>query len=138
MDTFEFVDHMGDLGILAFGKSLPDLFRHAAEALFHVITDPETIQARETRRISLRAHDLEELLTDWLNEFIYLFETQGLVFRDFEILSLDEQSLEATVQGEPYDNARHPIETIVKSATHHQLYIRREKGLWKAQVILDL
>ena len=138
MRHFEFVDHTGDLGILALGRSLPDLFRHAAEALFHVITDPETIQARETRRISLQANDLEELLIDWLNEFIYLFETQRLLFCNFELHSLDEHSLEATVQGEPYDDARHPIETTVKSATHHQLHIRREKGVWKAHIILDL
>jgi SHS2 domain-containing protein len=138
MRKFEFLDHTGDLGIRVFGKSLPDLFRHASEALFHVITDPETIQCRETRRISLQGHDLEELLIDWLNEFIYLFETQGLLFRDFDFSSLDAQSLEASARGEPYDASRHPIKTTVKSATHHQLHIRREKGLWKAQVILDL
>jgi SHS2 domain-containing protein len=41
------LDHTGDLGIRVFGRSLPDLFRHAAEALFHVITDPETIRNAE-------------------------------------------------------------------------------------------
>jgi SHS2 domain-containing protein len=138
MDKFELLDHTGDMGIRVFGKSLPDLFRHAAEALFHVITDPETIQSKETRTISLQANDLEELLIDWLNEFIYLFDTQGLLFRDFDLLFLNAQSLEATVRGESYDESRHPIETIVKSATHHQLHIRREKGVWKAQIILDL
>jgi SHS2 domain-containing protein len=138
MHRFEFFDHTGDQGIRVFGKTLPDLFRHAAQALFQVITDPGTIQLRETRTISLQANDLEELLIDWLNEFIYLFETQGLLFRDFDLISLDAQALKATVRGEPYDESRHPIETTVKSATHHQLHIFREKGLWKAQVILDL
>jgi len=138
MRKFEFLDHTGDVGIRVFGKTLPDLFRHAAEALFHIITDPETIELKETRTIALQANDLEELLIDWLNEFIYLFETQGLLFCNFEVHSLDEHSLEATVQGEPYDDARHPIKTAVKSATHHQLHIRREKGVWKAQIILDL
>jgi SHS2 domain-containing protein len=135
---FEFLDHAGDQGIQAFGKTLPDLFRHAAQALFRVITDPETIQLRETRTIKLQANDLEELFIDWLNEFIYLFETQGLLFREFDLLSLDDRALEAIVRGEAYDESRHPIETTVKSATHHQLRIRREKGVWKAQVILDL
>jgi SHS2 domain-containing protein len=135
---FEYLDHTGDMGIRVFGKTLPDLFHHAAEALFHVITDPETIQPKETRKITLQANDLEELLIDWLNEFIYLFETQGLLFRDFQVHALDERSLQASARGEPYDEIRHPIQTTVKSATHHQLHIRREKGLWKAQIILDL
>jgi SHS2 domain-containing protein len=103
MQKFEFFDHAGDQGIQVFGKTLPDLFSHAAEALFQVITDPETIQPKEIRRISLQANDLEELLIDWLNEFIYLFETQGLLFRDFDFLALDAQALKATVRGEPYD-----------------------------------
>jgi SHS2 domain-containing protein len=51
---------------------------------------------------------------------------------------LNEQALEATARGEPYDENRHPIKTTVKSATYHQLRIRREKGIWKAQIILDL
>jgi SHS2 domain-containing protein len=138
MGKFEFFDHTGDQGIRVFGKTLPDLFRHAAEALFHVITDPKTIRSKESRTITLEGHDVEELLINWLNEFIYLFETQGLLFSDFDFLSLDAQALEATVRGEPYDESRHPIETTVKSATHHQLKILKEKGIWKAQIILDL
>ena len=102
------------------------------------MTDPETIRSKETRTIELQANDPEELLIDWLNEFIYLFETQGLLFGDFDVLSLNPQSLKATARGEPYDESRHPIKTTVKSATHHQLQIRREKDVWKAQVILDL
>jgi SHS2 domain-containing protein len=138
MRKFEFVDHTGDLGIRIFGKSLHDLFRHAAEALFHVITDPETILAKESLKIAIEGHGPEELLISWLNEFIYLFDTKGLLFREFEFTSLNEQSLEALVRGEPYDENRHPIKTTVKSATYHQLQIRQEKGGWEAQVILDL
>lgn len=138
MRKFEFVDHTGDLGIRVFGKNLSDLFRHAAEALFHVITDPETILPKETRKIVVAGHGPEELLISWLNEFIYLFDTRGLLFREFEFTFLNEKSLEALVRGEPYDENRHPIKRTVKSATYHQLQIRREKGGWEAQVILDL
>lgn len=138
MRKFEFVDHTGDLGIRVFGKSLSDLFHHAAEALFHVITDPETILPKETRKIAVAGHGPEELLISWLNEFIYLFDTRGLLFREYEFIFLNEKSLEALVRGEPYDENRHPIKTTVKSATYHQLQIRQEKGEWEAQVILDL
>jgi SHS2 domain-containing protein len=138
MRKFEFLDHTGDLGIRAFGNSLTELFRHAAEALFDVITDPETIRSAEARKIAIEANGLDELMVNWLNEFIYLFDTQGLLFHDFDFLSLTEQALEATVRGEPYDESRHPIKTTVKSATYHQLQIRQVKGIWEAQVILDL
>ncbi len=138
MRKFEFVDHTGDLGIRVFGKDLPDLFFHAAEALFCVITDPESILAKESLKIAIEGHELEELLISWLNEFVYLFDTKGLLFREFEFISLNEHSLEAVVRGEPYDESRHPIKTTVKSATYHQLQIRRTNRGWEAQIILDL
>lgn len=138
MRKFEFLDHTGDLGIRAFGRSLTDLFRHSAEAFFQVITDPETIRSAEARKIALAASGLDELMINWLNEFIYLFDTRALLFRDFDFLTLNEKTLEATVRGEPYDENRHPIKTTVKSATYHQLRIRRVKGIWEARVILDL
>lgn len=138
MRKFEFLEHTGDLGIRAFGLSLADLFRHAAEALFQVITDMETIRTAQEHKITIAASGLEELLIDWLNEFIYLFDTQSLLFRDFDFLALNEKAIEATARGEPYDRDRHPIKTIVKSATYHMLDIRQDKGIWKAQVILDL
>lgn len=138
MGKFTFLDHTGDLGIRVSAKSLPELFRHAAEALFQVITEPKTIHSRETRTIALQGHNLEELLIAWLNEFIYLFEAEGLLFHDFDFLVLNPQALEAVVRGEPYDASRHPIKTTVKSATYHQLQIRQEKDLWKTEVILDL
>jgi SHS2 domain-containing protein len=138
MVNFEFLDHTGDLGIRVFGENMTDLFRHAAEALFHVITDPQTIRSAKARKIMIQGNGLNELMVGWLNEFIYLFDTQGLLFYNFDILSLNEQALQATVRGEPYDESRHPIKTTVKSATYHQLRIRQVEGIWEAQIILDL
>ena len=138
MPKFEYLEHTGDLGFRAFGKNLPDLFRHAAEALFQVITDPATVRSAESRSITVKATSLDELLISWLNEFLYLFDTQGLLFRDFDFIFLNEQALEATARGERYDQSRHPIKTTVKSATYHQLQIRQADGIWEAQVILDL
>jgi len=138
MPKFEYLEHTGDLGFRAFGKNLPDLFRHAAEALFQVITDPATVRSAESRSITIKATNLDELLISWLNEFLYLFDTQGLLFRDFDFISLNEQALQATARGERYDQSRHPIKTTVKSATYHQLQIKQADGSWEARVILDL
>ena len=138
MRKFEFFDHTGDLGIRAFGNTLSDLFCHAAEALFCVITDPKTLRPADSRNISIGAESLEELMISWLNEFIYLFDTHRLLFCDFDFLLLNEQALQATARGEPYDERRHPIKTTVKSATYHQLRIRQQEGRWEVQVILDL
>jgi SHS2 domain-containing protein len=135
---FEFVDHTGDLGVRVSGESLPRLFEQAAEALTFILTDPETIRIKKTRKLLLEAKTDEELLITWLNEFVYLFDTEGLLFKAFEVLSIHDHHLEALAQGEIYIEGRHPIKTAVKAATYHKLKISRHQGVWTAQVIFDL
>lgn len=135
---FEFIDHTGDIGIRVFGKNRKEVYQHAAEALFEIITDLDTIEAIETRDITVEADGWEPLLIAWLNEFIYLLDTREMLFRDFTILSLDEQRIVGTANGEPYDAERHPIKTAVKGATYHQLRIFRKGDLWVGKVILDI
>jgi len=135
---FELVDHTGDLGVRVFGESLSQLFEQAAHALTFILTEPETIRLKETRKIRLEAETDEELLITWLNELVYLFETKGLLFKTYNVLSVHDHRLEALAQGESYVEGLHPIKTTVKAATYHQLKIENHQGVWTAQVIFDL
>jgi SHS2 domain-containing protein len=138
MVKFRFIDHTGDLGIEVYGDSLRDLFQHAGEAFADIVTDAETIRPQESKQICLDADNIEDLLVRWLNEFVFLFDTEDLLFSVFDIVSVDDHHIEATVKGEAYDDTRHPINTTVKGATYHQLEVVRQNDLWKAHVIFDL
>ena len=39
MKKFEFIEHTADIGIKAYGKSLPELFQNSAEAMFTLLID---------------------------------------------------------------------------------------------------
>ena len=138
MRGFRLIDHTGDTGVLVYGASLQELFENAAQAFFYVLTDRRRIRGRDPREFLLGGNGREELLVGWLNEFLYLFDTQGLLFRRFQVQEVDEQHLKATAWGEPYEEGRHPIKTPVKAVTFHQLRVRKEQGVWKAQLIFDL
>lgn len=137
MRRFRFIDHTGDIGVVVYGRDLPELFRHAAQAFFQIITEPAKIQERESHKISLECNGREELLVTWLNEFLFLFETKGLLFSRFDLQIKNGQSLDAIVWGEEYAEGHHPIKTVIKAVTFHQLEIRQEKGIWKTQIIFD-
>lgn len=138
MQKFHLLDHTGDLGILVFGETRGALFQHAAEALFNIITDPETIQKQASRDISLDANSIEELLVGWLSEFLFLLDTQGLIFKDFDIHFLKGSRINATAYGEAYDPERHPLNIVLKAVTYHQLTIYQQGGIWTARVIFDV
>ena len=135
---FRFIDHTADMGIEVRGESLSLLFQHAAEGLFHIITEPEKIRERQSLKISVRANGLEELLVNWLNELIYLFETRGFLFRRFEVLGLGDYFIEAAAYGEIFEEGYHPILRTIKATTHHQLHVTAGKAGWEARVIFDL
>jgi len=135
---YHFINHTGDVGVVVYGKSLKELFQHAAESFFQILTEPENILGVDSRNISIQAGGLEELLVNWLNEFIYLFDTQSLLFRRFEIEQLNNHHLEAKAWGEKYVEGKHPIKTAIKAVTFHQLLVQKENDNWKTQIIFDL
>ncbi|MFW6333371.1 MAG: archease [Thermodesulfobacteriota bacterium] len=138
MEKFRYIDHTGDLGVEVFGDSLSRLFQNAGEAFADIMTDLRAVRRHESKAVSLEADRIEDLLVHWLNEFIFFFETEGLLFSGFEIDSIDDTHIEARIHGEPYDENRHTIKTTAKSATYHHLEVVRQEDVWKATVIFDL
>jgi len=124
------------MGLVAYGKSLAEAFANAAYGLFSLIVEPNKVKERESRKVTVQAQDAESLLFNWINELIYIFEVERLLFKSFDITEFTGQSLEATCWGEKYDPSRHQLKTGVKSATYHMLKVDGEKN--RVQVIFDV
>jgi SHS2 domain-containing protein len=135
---FEFIDHTADIGILAYGADMKQVFANAARGLFSLITDLDSITATEKRDVTVTAPDLETLLVNWLNELIYLFEAKEILFNRFEITTITDTALRAKAYGEKINLAKHELKTQVKAATYHMLKIEQNEDGWKAQVIFDV
>jgi SHS2 domain-containing protein len=135
---YEYIEHTGDLGFKAYGTTREALFSHAAEAFFEALVRLETVQEKEERLIEVEADALDDLMVGWLGELLFLFDTETLLLRRFEITHMKDRSLKATVSGELMDPTRHEIKTGIKAVTYHQLYVRQRAGIWEAQVILDI
>lgn len=135
---YEYIEHTGDLGFKAYGTTREALFSHAAEAFFEALVRLETVQEKEERLIEVEADALDDLMVGWLSELLFLFDTETLLLRRFEITHMKNRSLKATVSGELMDPSRHEIKTGIKAVTYHQLYVRQRAGIWEAQVILDI
>ncbi|MDP2730106.1 MAG: archease [Dehalococcoidales bacterium] len=136
MRRFRLIEHTADMGLVAYGKSLAEAFANAAYGLFSLIVEPNKVKEKESRKVTVQAQDAESLLFNWINELIYIFEVERLLFKSFNITEFTGQSLEATCWGERYDLSRHQLKTGVKSATYHMLKVDGEKN--RVQVILDV
>jgi SHS2 domain-containing protein len=136
---FEVIDHTADVGVVAYGANLSQAFANAARALFSLITELESVRETLSRGIELEAPDEESLLVEWLNELIYLFDTENILFKRFEVTELKEGRLKARGYGEKVDSSRHQLKTGIKAATYHMLSVGKDDdGGYRVQVIFDI
>jgi len=134
---FEILDHTADVGIIAYGTDMKQAFANAARGLFSLITELDDVHEVLHRDIKVSAADEESLLVQWLNELIYLFDTENIIFKRFEIIHLNNTLLKARSYGEKVDRTRHKLKTGVKAATYHMLKINKDDG-GKVQVLFDI
>ena len=137
MAHFEIIDHTADVGIMAYGKDEKEVFATAAYAMFSLIAELDGVNDVLCREIEVTADDKEALLVAWLNELLYLFDVENIIFNGFEVTSLDEHRLRANACGEKVDPLRHRLKTQVKGATYHMLKVEKGNG-FRAQIIFDV
>ena len=136
--AFEIIDHTADVGIIAYGADVEELFSNAALALFSLITEPESIEEKLRLGLEVRSKGRDNLLVEWLNELIYLFDVKHILFNRFDINSLTLNRLKADCYGEEFSPLKHKINVGVKAATYHMLKLDRNGNGYRAQVIFDV
>jgi len=124
---YERLEHTADALVLVHGKDLSERFANAAYAMFDQITDVKTVEPKGEMKIVLEAETREQLLVDFLQELLFLNDTEDLVFSKFDVKT-DGKKLEALVWGEEFDETRHPKRSVVKGVTYHKLEFDDEKG----------
>lgn len=134
---YEVIEHTADVGIIAYGRTLEELFANAAAGMLRFLIDPAEVRRLQHRSVRVDADDREGLLVAWLNELLVVLNADGFIPAAFDVHEMSERHLVADVAGEPVDAARHRFRLDVKAATYHQLQIARN-DVWRARVIFDV
>ena len=138
MGRFRLLEHTSDMGIAARGETLEELFAEAGRGVLAVAVDPRRGQRKEERALAVQGADREELLVNWLNEILYLWEVRGFFPVDCRVLEVGEKRVRGLLLGEPFDAARHVVLREVKAVTYHRLRVERRRGHWRARLYVDL
>lgn len=138
MEPFRVLEDTADIGFEAFGATREEVFGNAAHALMNFFEDRKAIRPEQQIPIHVEGSDSPALLVNWLSEILYLRDTEGWLFSEFEVRSLQEKSLDAVARGEKFDPGRHHIKLLVKAITYHQLALEETAQGWRAQVYVDI
>ncbi|HRY29668.1 MAG TPA: archease [Elusimicrobiota bacterium] len=136
---FEFFDHTADIGLIARGRDLPELFLNAARGLNALVLEPSASPpVTQKENIRLKSSDRDALLVQWLNELIFRLGVRRQVLWTARAFSVGDGVLVAAAEWETFDPARRRVLREVKSATYHELEIVEILGGWEARVVLDV
>lgn len=143
---YQQIEHLSDVGLRIYGESVEELFKNAAVGMFSIMCKIEDISPVEKRKISIYEKnniDLENLFIIWLENLLYRFEKDEMLFSRFDIKKLNlnkkESLIYAHIFGEKVDFRKHEIIVAIKAPTYHMLKVEKEKnGFWTASVIFDI
>jgi len=142
MMRYKHVEHTSDVAFEAYGDSLEELFANSALATYSFMTDIDELMkepATEERAVNIQSEDLYSLMFDWLDEILFFFESEMLMFTRFDIkVDAEKFSLGGKCKGVFFDPEKHEVGIIIKAVTYHMMEIKEEGGRWRARVVLDV
>jgi SHS2 domain-containing protein len=144
---YEFLEHTADVKFRAYGKSFEEALANAGIAAIAVMTDVKKIKLKQKKQIKVEAKTKESLIYDFLEELIFLIDTEGFLVKEIKELKVkkiktnnakeqEKLVLTAILEG---DNAKnYDIHTQIKSATYSDMIIEETKGKCTIQMVLDI
>ena len=142
-EYFRFLPHTADVKFQAMGRTVENCFEHAALAMTAVMLKGSFQGRSRKQSLHVRAKDYEGLLYRFLEELIYLLDTQNFIVEKCK-LSIEEQlgnfSLKGVLHGRKA--SKQELSIIVKAATYHEMFVKQNivdgKKQWISQVVLDV
>jgi SHS2 domain-containing protein len=130
--SYRWVEHTAEVQIEIDAASEEAVFTEALHALRELLAD-DAKGEQLWRDVAVDAGERASLLVGWLDELVYLAETEDLVPEEVDRIELSDRGLVARVRwrrGSP----RH----LVKGATYHRLAFERSDRGFRATVVLDV
>jgi len=134
---FVLTPHAADIGVRAEADSWAGLLKVAAQGLL-AAGGIGTASEEPSRgaAVGLEGASREELLVDWLNEWIYRIWCEGWVPYDVRLVEAGERRVRAVLKGNGLRDGEPARE--IKAASYHGLSVEFLGGRWTATVILDV
>ena len=136
--TYKFLDHTADVLFEVEGENLEELFTECANALNETIHGNVKIIEQVKKPIKIKAENLESLLYKFLEEFLFLLDSENLIFDRVENIIIDGKkfTLNAVLIGDHAE--KYHFTNDVKAITFNNMEITKIGGKYNTKVLLDV
>jgi len=138
--SYKFIDHTADVKFQAFGNSLEGAFTQAFYALRETISGDIVVLTPIKKEIKITGTDLNNLLYKFLEESLFLLDSEDFLSAKIEDIKIDKEKLEvnAVISGDKAKN--YSFTNDVKAITYNDMIIEfdEKSKSWLIQVVLDV
>lgn len=132
--SYRFVDHTAEMQLELESGTQAGILEDAVLALAELLGGEDAPAGPPaSREVEVTAEDDASLLAAWVDEIVFIAETDGLVPRRVERITVEPSGVRAVVSF---------VETapfhLVKGATYHDLALAQERDVWRGRVVLDV
>jgi SHS2 domain-containing protein len=129
------VDHTSEVELEVEAESLAGLAAEAGRALgLLMLRGAPAEVSGPARTLEVSSVDRDALLVDWLNEILFVAETECWVPVEFAVEESSPTRLRIAARGVTVEE----VPSSVKAATFHGLRVEERDGAWRAEVIFDV
>lgn len=134
--TYKFLEHTADVKFRADGMSLEKMFSSAMDALNETIRGDIKILEQKEKSFEVDGKDNEELLYNFLEEFLVLLDSEDFLVVGIKEISIDDNKLKCVVVGDSAENYK--FTNDVKAVTYSEMVVGEKKGKFYCEVVLDV
>lgn len=138
-----FLEHTADIKFQAFGKSPEKCFENAAYALKKILVgEKEKIKSIKTKKISCDGKDFENLLYDFLEEFLFLLDSKNFIFSKISKINIKilKQGYRITAEIFGDNSKNYKLKTHIKAITYNEMFVKFDgkSKIYSCQVVVDV
>jgi len=137
MKKFIFLEHTADIKFQAFGKDLGEVFENSALAIANIMYKGK-VKGKKKLKIKGKGKDPENLLYNFLEEFLFLFDSKNFLLSDVKSIKINEKNLTAEAEVVGDDSKNYSGLDHIKAITYNEMFVKKDKNKYTAQVVVDV
>ena len=136
--SYKFLEHTADVKFRVESPTLEEMFSSAADALNETIRGDIKISEQEEKDFEVDGKDLDGLLYNFLEEFLFLLDAKDFLTAKIKSLNIDleNKKINCVVIGDKAEDYK--FTNDVKAVTYHGMFVKEEDGKFICEVVLDV
>lgn len=135
---YKFIDHTADIAFEVYGSDLRELFENAALAFYDAFVDTSKLRMEREVKVECEGEDVEIALYRWLNELLYLFDTEFFAAKNVKAEVEESDSIKATGALKGGKFSAEMVKVEPKAITLHKFRVEKTDKGYVAFIVVDI